>query len=120
LAHKSIPRRTATPLAVLVFLLVRRAVSLAAPADVDVAIDDASAVERAAQALAELVFLGAHLAVGAREEERSLGRVERLFEERDERSGDRNRFLASALGGLAIVRPAHHQEATLQVDVALA
>src|SRR4051812_35722277 len=60
--------RAEAALAVGMLLLVRRAVALAAAAEVQVALDDARAAERAAQALAELVGLGAHLAVGARKQ----------------------------------------------------
>src|ERR1700693_5314767 len=51
-------RRAAAPLAVGVLLRVRWAVALAAPAEVQVAVDDASAAERSAQALAKRISRG--------------------------------------------------------------
>src|SRR5438105_3024291 len=111
--------RAAAALAVGVLLLVRRAVALATPTAVQVALDDAGAAERAPQALAELVGLRPHLAVRPRKEQRAFGRIESFFEVRHQCRRDRHRLLASALVRLVAVRAAYREQSPLQIDVAL-
>src|SRR5437764_1005465 len=101
-------------------LLVRRPGALAAPAAVQVARDDASAAEGAAQTIAELVLFGMHRAIRLREQQLARRGVERGLEVRHQVDRDGHGFFSAALGGLAVVRPAHHQKSTAEVDVTLA
>ena len=80
-------------------LLVRSALALAAAAHVQIAIDDAGATKYAAQALSELVFLGPHLAVGAREEQGVLGRTPPFEMRSNENWSAWNKFFGEAVPG---------------------
>ncbi|OLE63045.1 MAG: hypothetical protein AUG04_07155 [Deltaproteobacteria bacterium 13_1_20CM_2_69_21] len=111
--------RAGAELAVCVALAVGLSAALAAAAGVDPVVDQAGARERSAKHFLRVGFRRAHPAVAAGEHEFAGRARERLFEERDERLGDRDRVRVPALRGLAVVGPAHRDRPVVQVHVAL-
>jgi hypothetical protein len=103
-----------------VFLDVGLAPSLAAPAAVQVAGDDAGAAQRTANALAQGVSVRPHLPVTLREQKLARRRRDSVLEVRDQGGRDRHGLLSRAFRGLTAVRAAHHEQPAHEVDVALA